>query len=384
MLKPVVAVGWLLAVAVDARATVHIQVEPVERGPFTPGQKVSVEIRLVQTGDESKDQLLRLVQFDFSARSNDELEINLPLTHPEAGIYGWDFSTTPHCMADEADCGLGHFVDDQWVGPGILGPDMLAIAYYFVEPNNLTSNSDAQLLLPASGPLTIARLEVTLSRRTGTYTLDLVNAATADLNRGAVVYYGFGVEPDDPVRILRTHEPAPRNLTGGTYSFTVRLPDEDANLVASVPACNSGGTRLGSWWRSANNTARLTFDREIIAPELGDVRVVQLLPEGAYGEDVSGEFSFSLENDEDGLPRTLRVRQAGLVDPENTADGRLENRKWYAILNEGDWAGVTPFKIDLVVQVGDSNGDGRVNSNKSRLGAFPIRIPKPTDHDCSP
>ena len=342
-------------------ATVDVQIVPSSEGPYLPGQVVDAEIRVVQTDEATSDHLLRLIQFDFGSTVNDAFVTTPAPTHPVAGIVGWDFGSTSTCATNPADCGVGHFIDDQFVGPGALPPDLLTLAYYFVDADDLGPNPEAQLNLSVSEPLTVMRLELTMPDVPGRYTLDVVNEVNQDPNRGGIVYYGFGLEPDDPVVILRPNNAAPDDLTGGTRVFVV-IGENQAELVSSMPVCNTGATPMGTWWRSSHNSALLAFDIDIAPPLPGDVQVVELLPDGDLGEDVTGQFVFAVEPDSSGQPRTLRVHQTGAVAPEGTANGVLEHQKWYTIINQGDWLGANPFNIDLVVQAGDVNGDGRVNS----------------------
>ena len=150
------AVTSLFALVGIAQAGVDIQfVATPNQATYTPGQVVQVDVNLVQTPAGSAHSL-RLVQFDFAAATNDAFPaIGLVSTHPTAmgGINFWDFSSKAGCTGTPANCGAGHFVDDEFVGPGILGPDLLAIAYYFTDPANLTENLAAQLSLPASTPV---------------------------------------------------------------------------------------------------------------------------------------------------------------------------------------------------------------------------------------
>lgn len=146
---------------------------------------------------------------------------------------------------------------------------------------------------------------------------------------------------------LKTEAAGVGNITN--LNVTVTVPDGDVTLLSSAPACN------GSLWRSANNFALLTFDGSPSNPGAGQVRVREIVAGGGYGEDVTGQFTFAVDGD------VLRVTQTGPVGPAGTNDGQVEHRKWYTIEPDG-WAGVSPFKVDFVVQVGDANGDGRVNS----------------------
>ncbi len=117
-----------------------------------------------------------------------------------------------------------------------------------------------------------------------------------------------------------------------------------AALVSSVPGADE------SLPRSAGNVMRFTFDGDVTAPNNGNILIQELLSGGDFGPDLSDNFDFSIEDDGSG-PRILRVEE---VVPT------LVHRTWYTVRQIGDWAGVAPFRVDYVVQVGDANNDGRV------------------------
>jgi len=84
------------------------------------------------------------------------------------------------------------------------------------------------------------------------------------------------------------------------------------------------------------------------ASEYCQVEINELLPEGAFGPDLSASFSFDVEGG-----TVVRIQDSGAT---------LEHRKWYAIRNVGNWPGVAPFEIHYLVQMGDCDGDGVVIS----------------------
>ncbi len=143
------------------------------------------------------------------------------------------------------------------------------------------------------------------------------------------------------------------------------VPDEcepQTNLLAAVPEDQAS---LG---RSANNTIRLTFDGDITAPGLSQVEIRSLLPDGVFGPDLSTNgFTFTMETIDVGgvqRPRVLEIRENNTV---------LTHRTWIGVRNTGGWAGVAPFEVEYVVQVGDVNGDGKVLAND--LSAIFPKIP---------
>jgi hypothetical protein len=108
----------------------------------------------------------------------------------------------------------------------------------------------------------------------------------------------------------------------------------------------------GSLWRSDHNIVRVEFDDDITQPAAGQIMIRELAPGGLFGPDLSSRFTFTVENNGGGQPRVLRIW-------ENVAD-TLDHRKWYSMANLGGWAGVSPFDLHYVVQVGDASADKRV------------------------
>ena len=130
----------------------------------------------------------------------------------------------------------------------------------------------------------------------------------------------------------------------GTVTNLPILVRDTVAFVSAVPASE------GSLWRTANNVARITFGGAIPAlPGSGELEIVELLDGGAYGSDLSGSFTFAIEGG-----NVLKIAEG---------ETALAHRTWYAIRNTGGWAGVSSFMVHLVVQVGDGNGDGRVQFN---------------------
>ena len=117
-------------------------------------------------------------------------------------------------------------------------------------------------------------------------------------------------------------------------------------LASSMPAMDD------SMWRSANNHCMLEFTGHVNPPAAGALMIQELLDDGAYGPDLSADFSFLVDG------TTVGVDEQGAM---------MEHAKWYAIRNTGDWAGVAPFEVHMVMVVGDANGDGRVLPNDLSL-----------------
>ncbi len=128
------------------------------------------------------------------------------------------------------------------------------------------------------------------------------------------------------------------NPVGGTQT----------TILSSVPATGR------SLPRSAGNVMRLTFSQDITLPATGELVIQELLPVSQFGVDLASGFAMSIENDMSGNPRVLRIEDTGAAD--------LFHRTWYSIRNTGSWPGVSPFEIQLVVQVGDADNDGTVGN----------------------
>jgi len=153
--------------------------------------------------------------------------------------------------------------------------------------------------------------------------------------------------------------------------------DQDGNIAEAAPYDLGGSARIlgtvdmgayeailpmlidsepadeGTLWRTQKNIVRLTFTDDITTPGSGDVTIRKLLANGLFDSDLSANFTFTVENDEDDDPRILMIQE----DASTLAD-----ETWYAIQNEGDWAGVATFKVDLLDRRGDCDGNGIVLS----------------------
>ncbi len=140
-------------------------------------------------------------------------------------------------------------------------------------------------------------------------------------------------------------------LTPDTGLGTPPIVDMGAYEYAPVTLQSSNPAAGRSLWRNRRNIIRLTFDTDTTAPDAGAVMIQEMIAGGTYGEDLSAGFTFTVENDGQGQPRVLKIRETA---------SSLQHRKWYAVRNTGGWTGVAPFTVQYVVQVGDANNDGRV------------------------
>jgi len=331
-----VAVCSVLALAAVAQGGVAVQLVPnPNQALYSQNQTVQVDVKLAQAPGGS-DQLLRMVEFDLTPTSS-FLTVALPLTHdrgtPGTGddIHFWSFASLSTCVSVPAACGELHFIDDKMAaGPVDTREKTLSIAY-----RGLTPFAQAQILLPASGaPVTVGKLQVTMPAADGDYTLNLANAVATGADQGARVDFGL-----DPHTIWRAKLAPPNEVSGGSFTFHVG-PVSTNTLTSASPANNK------SLWRTTKNIIKLTFQNPIAAPpQAGNILIEELLDGPLFGPNLAGSFAFTVNGN------VLTIR-----DTTNT----LMHRKWYGIRNTGGWAGVDPFRVDLVLQIGDANNNGRV------------------------
>ena len=78
--------------------------------------------------------------------------------------------------------------------------------------------------------------------------------------------------------------------------------------------------------RSQNNHILLSFDDAVLAPEAGDLEIRRILAGCTLGDDLSGSFSMTVEEDGEGHERVVNVEDVG---------GVLTHREWYSISNVG-------------------------------------------------
>jgi hypothetical protein len=116
----------------------------------------------------------------------------------------------------------------------------------------------------------------------------------------------------------------------------------DQTMVSAAPDMD------GSLWRPNTNVMLLEFGSDITLPGAGEVEIVQLLANGAFGGDLSASFTFTVEDFGAG-PRVLKIKE-----PSTAA---LTNGAWYSVRNTGAWASAEPFKIHYFVQAGDASND---------------------------
>lgn len=216
--------GAVLGLASVANAGIVVTLVPPGAGPYEPTTPsalgpFNVDIFLSQEPPGDREGL-RLVRFDTS---DTDPAITLPTlitwrytgvtTIPSNSAHA-EFRTLPRA---DTVYQPNNYPNRDANDPDLAGPDTDLF------PWNLN-----MMVLPASGTYRVATLVgVRLPAVPGIYLLDVMNSDAADqLNQGAQVTYGFGIDPNDPHTDLRATAGA---LTGGQFRFVV-IP-EPATLI---------------------------------------------------------------------------------------------------------------------------------------------------------
>ncbi len=355
MLRRGLAFSLLLAVASAAQAGVIVDLVPATAGPYAQDQSVDVDIMLRQDPTDG-DHSLRFIQFDFNTTAP-ELTLIPPRTHDltPTDIRFWNFVGVTNCVnSTDAACGSGHFLEDVLNGPR---GRILSATYFFTDPADLGENATAQRILFGNGDaVKVGVMRVKMPLQDGVFMLDVVNAAETNPDVGGVdVRWGFGLNVNaEPLTTWRANT---GEITGGTMEMCVgaKCPNGECtvNLASSVPPFTSVGQGLppagGTLWRTAANIVRMTFSGNPPGvPGVGEIEVVELLPDGAFGADLiaSGVFSIALD-----APGNILKIQDHKITPE------MANKKWYAVRNTGGWSDVCPFEIHFPVVAGDQDGN---------------------------
>lgn len=351
MLKRAIALSLSLAITPMVYGGATIDLRPTSGPPFDTSDSVDVDVYLVQDG--GSNHALRMIQFhvDPTVADNASFAIPSPIPTTPSGQNFWDFSATNVCNPpDTTDCGTDHYIDGARnpVPLPSYGANILVVA--FGSENELGPNLDKQFVLPGTGEVKVGTLRVVLPGADGRYTLDMVNAAETNPDKGAQVRWGFGTNINgEPLTTWRVSGGSPQ-LEGGTYEFCVGNPDPPceptcpvvANLASTDPAQDK------SLWRTKKNVAQIDFDGAITAPAPGDILVQQLMDGGAFGPDLSASFTFTVVGG-----TTLKIDEP---DP-----GVLSHQTWYAVRNTGSWACVAPFEVHYVDMVGDADNNNLIN-----------------------
>ncbi|MGB2984396.1 MAG: hypothetical protein WBE26_00820 [Phycisphaerae bacterium] len=316
------AVFLSLAVVSVAHAGALVELEPsVPANPFNPcgyfapGETVTVKVYLTQDPVDV-DHYLRLIQLDFR---NSDAALGLPAS-------GTWVATTNHFAFTDAMNQLSNTFKGDTTTP-----------YLELDVAN-------QFLLPGDGSrVEVGQFDVTMPGTEGDYLLDVMNSAATAADEGAQVRFGFSLPTMESITVWRAET---GDLTDGTYTLHVI----NQAMISTVPVDQKSLSRV------QKNIAKLTFGTDLgaVGPVAlaGLVEVVQLLPNGVLGGDLSASFSFDIANDGGGDPRVLVVK-----------DTRANmSEAWYALRNTG-WGVVPAFEVQYRVLPGDIDGNGFVLPN---------------------
>jgi hypothetical protein len=305
------------------------------KATYTPGENVSVDVVLSQ--DTGVDRLVRFIQIDVSASNASLLAGATYPTQSGETIGFWD------CPGS---CDTNHLVEPIPTGDRT---NVGSVAYL-----GLSANAGEQIVLPGDGSgVIIGSIDLVMPAE-GNYTLNVVNATGADPDEGSEVRWGFGVLGGDDLTRCRADGNSVNcvgGLTGGTTSFEVVAGGGEVTVRDAFPFPDNT-TGIANLWRTTSHVIRIRFNGDITAPAEGQILIRQLLAGGTFGADVSSNFTFVVENDENSLPRVLRIQDNG---------NNLVDRAWYGVENNG-WAGVEAFDLHFRQAAGNSNNDNFVNA----------------------
>lgn len=342
------ACSLVLGMTSIAFAGATVTLVPQTTGPYDPNEVVLVDVMLQQSPAGSEIQL-RHVQLDFSASAS-ELVLVPPIVDGHASNRFWSFKEPGgNCvLGTEANCGAGHHIDRDFTLP--FGREkVVSMTYYFTNPASLTVDANAQRALPASAATKIATLQVNMPNNPAPmcYTLDALNATQTNPDLGgAELRFGFGTDVGGiPLTTWRVGNTAPANITGSSIQLCVGEVGGVTCTLASSETAN-----CQSLWRTTRNFGRFTFNctgGPLPTPPAGSFIVRQMTAGGTFGADIAANFTATVEA---GNKLKLQANATQMV-----------HRNWYQIESTAAWAGVTPFTVKYVVQIGDSSGDRQVN-----------------------
>lgn len=318
------AICLTLAVASVAQAGAVLTLERTGTGDILVGSSEIINLHLTQTdGVTTPPMLVRMIQLDMSA-SDAGLSFAAPGTSGTI-VEMWDYASATDCPGT---CGDAHLIDADFTDS--------VVSTAFGDASHLDPDDMFQMNLGDGVQVKIGEIVVTCEA-VGSQTMDALNAADTDLDAGAKVMFGFGVNIDGtPITVWTAYD---ADVTGNTLVLPC-IPDvTDVNLVPPAdPICDASLTR------SHDNCMLFTFDGAIAAPNAGDITIRELDTGGGYiGLDLSDQFTFTVEPGD-----ILKIAENGDV---------LDNGTWYGIVNSG-WSGVTAFKVDYRVVYGDVDNNG--------------------------
>jgi hypothetical protein len=214
-----------------ANAGIAVNLTPTNAGPYDINNPASlgpftVNIDISQSPAGSREGI-RLVRFDL-ADTNPAITLPTLITWRYTGVTGIP-ANAAHAEFRELPRADTVYQPNNYPNKNANDPDFFDDGIDPEDPNddNRPWNFN-MLVLPASGNYRVASLlNVRLPAVPGEYLLDVMNSdSVGDVNSGAQVTYGFGIDPNDPRLDLRANEGA---LSGGQLRFIV-IP-EPATLI---------------------------------------------------------------------------------------------------------------------------------------------------------
>lgn len=328
------AICLILAVASVAQAGAVLTLERTGTGDIPVGSSETINLYVTQTGGvTTPPMLVRMIQLDMSA-SGAGLSFAAPGTSGTI-VEMWDYASAggedAGCWTDDpSTCGDAHLIDADFTDS--------IVSTAFGDASHLDPDGMLQMNLGDGVQVKIGEISVTCMAD-GSQTMDVLNASDTDLDAGAKVMFGFGVNIDDtPITVWDAYG---GNVTGNSLQLPCSGVGE-VNLVDSSFPCDMSLTR------TEGHVLRLVFDGDISAPAAGQLVIQELAAGGAFtGPDLSDQFTYTVEGG-----TTLRIAETGTV---------LATETWYGIYNAGTWPGVGNFEMDYVVVRGDVNNSGFTN-----------------------
>ncbi|MGD2109663.1 MAG: hypothetical protein PVI86_09755 [Phycisphaerae bacterium] len=214
-------------------------------------------------------------------------------------------------------------------GGTIINGDLVQVGGGQNTINNIPSNADfpvgSVITNLGHSEIVLATGSLTAPLENGTYTLGVANLFGNVITSEEASYWA--VEAFNP---------------GSVESLSIQVgPQDTASVVSTTPTCDE------SLVRAANNCILITLSESIAdsLPGAGDLLIQPLQAGGAYGADLSADFTYAAE----GAGEILRIDEDGDV---------LQNETWYAVRNVGGWSRAAAFEVHFRVVYGDVDNDG--------------------------
>ena len=179
MSQHTVSITLLFVLTRVACADVVVDLRPDAPAPYDPGQVVNVEVYFVDDGTGHPI-------------TGDDIEFRL---------YRLDFTDTDVTLAPASDMVMTNFTGVNSVRPALPRPSLFYPIHNYI-PGLLQR-------LPAGGEMLVGSIDVMIN---GAGWLDVLNADDEDTSHGALMFFGFGNEDDDPEVTWRAYT---GEITGG-------------------------------------------------------------------------------------------------------------------------------------------------------------------------